>query len=45
MEQNPGVMDVLNVVMKYSSMDVLPCLEEIVKDVSTYLGFYRYLIR
>lgn len=34
MEQNPGVMDVLNIVMKYSSMDVLPCLEDIVKDVS-----------
>jgi hypothetical protein len=37
MEQNPGVIDVLNIVMKYSSMDVLPCLEEIVKDVSTCL--------
>ena len=34
-EQNPGVIDVLNIVMKYSTMDVLPCLEEIVKDVST----------
>jgi len=33
-EQNPGVIDVLNIVMKYSTMDVLPCLEEIVKDVS-----------
>lgn len=36
MEQNAGVMDVLNIVMKYSSMDVLPCLEDIVKDVSTF---------
>lgn len=33
-EQNPGVIDVLNIVMKYSTMDVLPCLKEIVKDVS-----------
>jgi hypothetical protein len=41
MEQNPGVMDVLNIVMKYSSMDVLPCLEDIVKDVSKCRGFYR----
>ena len=40
MEDNPGVIDVLNIVMKYSSMDVLPCLEEIVKDVSTCLRFY-----
>ncbi|XP_069692275.1 TELO2-interacting protein 1 homolog isoform X2 [Periplaneta americana] len=33
MQQYPGVMDVLQVVMRYSSMDVLPCLEDIVKDV------------
>lgn len=32
-QQYPGVMDVLQVVMRYSSMNVLPCLEEIVKDV------------
>jgi hypothetical protein len=44
MEQNPGVMDVLNIVMKYSSVDVLPCLEEIVKDVSECPWFYRYLV-
>jgi hypothetical protein len=41
MEQNSGVMDVLNIVMKYSSMDVLLCLEDIMKDVSACLGFYR----
>lgn len=33
MERNPGVLDVVGVVMKYSTMDVLPCLKEIVEDV------------
>ncbi|XP_076287602.1 telo2 interacting protein 1 isoform X2 [Lasioglossum baleicum] len=32
-ERNPGVLDVIGVVMKYSTIDVLPCLKEIVEDV------------
>ncbi|XP_021917527.1 TELO2-interacting protein 1 homolog isoform X2 [Zootermopsis nevadensis] len=45
MEQNAGVMDVLNIVMKYSSMDVLPCLEDIVKDAGFDLIQTRFLYR
>ncbi|KAL2746836.1 TELO2-interacting protein 1 [Vespula maculifrons] len=37
-ERNPGVLDVVGVVMKYSSMDVLPCLKEIVQDVLLQLN-------
>ncbi|XP_043485758.1 TELO2-interacting protein 1 homolog isoform X2 [Polistes fuscatus] len=37
-ERNPGVLDVVKVVMKYSSMDVLPCLKEIVLDVLLQLN-------
>ncbi|KAI4473185.1 hypothetical protein M0802_016269 [Mischocyttarus mexicanus] len=37
-ERNPGVLDVVKVVMKYSSMDVLPCLREIVLDVLLQLN-------
>ncbi|KAK1135126.1 hypothetical protein K0M31_007897 [Melipona bicolor] len=32
-EYNPAVLDVIEVVMKYSTIDVLPCLKEIVEDV------------
>ncbi|XP_076655997.1 telo2 interacting protein 1 isoform X2 [Halictus rubicundus] len=32
-ERNPGVLDVIGVVMKYSTIDVLPCIKEIVEDV------------
>lgn len=32
-KRNPGVLDVLGVVMEYSTMDFLPCLKEIVNDV------------
>lgn len=32
-ERNPGVLDVVGVVMKHCTMDVLPSLEEIVQDV------------
>ncbi|XP_035724341.1 TELO2-interacting protein 1 homolog [Vespa mandarinia] len=38
LERNPGVLDVVGVVMKYSSMDVLPCLKEIVQDVLLQLN-------
>ncbi|XP_015182653.1 PREDICTED: TELO2-interacting protein 1 homolog [Polistes dominula] len=38
LERNPGVLDVVKVVMKYSSMDVLPCLKEIVLDVLLQLN-------
>lgn len=38
MEHNPGVLDVVGVVMKYSTMDVLPCLKEIVEDVLLQLN-------
>lgn len=31
--RNPGVLDVLAVVMEFSTMDFLPCLKEIVNDV------------
>ncbi|XP_043265023.1 TELO2-interacting protein 1 homolog isoform X1 [Colletes gigas] len=37
-ERNPGVLDVVGVVMKYSTMDVLPCLKEIVEDVLLQLN-------
>ncbi|XP_054002777.1 TELO2-interacting protein 1 homolog [Hylaeus anthracinus] len=37
-ERNPGVLDVVGVVMKYSTMDVLPCLKEIVEDVLSQLN-------
>ncbi|XP_014614850.1 PREDICTED: TELO2-interacting protein 1 homolog isoform X2 [Polistes canadensis] len=37
-ERNPGVLDVVKAVMKYSSMDVLPCLKEIVQDVLLQLN-------
>ncbi|KAI4477695.1 hypothetical protein M0804_012523 [Polistes exclamans] len=37
-ERNPGVLDVVKVVMKYSSMDVFPCLKEIVQDVLLQLN-------
>ncbi|XP_074104197.1 telo2 interacting protein 1 [Cotesia typhae] len=37
-EKNPGVLNVVAVVMKYSTMDVLPCLKEIVEDALTQLG-------
>ncbi|XP_076173540.1 telo2 interacting protein 1 [Ptiloglossa arizonensis] len=37
-EHNPGVLDVVGVVMKYSTMDVLPCLKEIVEDVLLQLN-------
>ncbi|XP_051174928.1 TELO2-interacting protein 1 homolog [Leptopilina boulardi] len=32
-KRNPGVLDVLGVVMEFSTMDFLPCLKEIVNDV------------
>lgn len=32
-ERNPGVLNVVGVVMKHCTMDVLPSLEEIVEDV------------
>ncbi|KAG7213128.1 hypothetical protein KM043_002445 [Ampulex compressa] len=32
-ERYPGVLDVVTLVMKYSTMDVLPCLKQIVEDV------------
>ncbi|XP_034174840.2 telo2 interacting protein 1 isoform X1 [Osmia lignaria lignaria] len=37
-ERNPGVLDVVNIVIKYSTMDVLPCLKEIVEDVLVQLS-------
>ncbi|KZC03991.1 TELO2-interacting protein 1 like protein, partial [Dufourea novaeangliae] len=37
-ERNPGVLDVIGVVMKYSTMDVLPCLKEIVEDALLQLN-------
>lgn len=37
-EHNPTVLDVVEVVMKYSTMDVLPCLKEIVEDVLLQLN-------
>ena len=32
-KRNPGVLDVLGVVMEFSTIDFLPCLKEIVNDV------------
>ncbi|XP_015606267.1 TELO2-interacting protein 1 homolog isoform X2 [Cephus cinctus] len=32
-ERNPGVLDVVALIMKYSTMDVLPCLKDFVEDV------------
>lgn len=32
-ERNPGILDVVEVVMKYSALDFLPCLKEIVENV------------
>lgn len=42
-DRNPGVLDVIGIVMKYSTMDVLPCLKEIVQDVLQQLnsGFQK----
>ncbi|XP_043802016.1 TELO2-interacting protein 1 homolog [Apis laboriosa] len=37
-ERNPDVLDVVEVIMKYSTMDVLPCLKEIVEDVLLQLN-------
>ncbi|CAK9829945.1 TELO2-interacting protein 1 homolog [Anthophora retusa] len=37
-ERNPGVLDVVEVVTKYSTIDVLPCLKEIVEDVLLQLN-------
>ncbi|KAK9303011.1 hypothetical protein QLX08_005183 [Tetragonisca angustula] len=37
-EHNPSVLDVVEVVMKYSTMDVLPCLKQIVEDVLLQLN-------
>lgn len=37
-ERNPDVLDVIGVIMKYSTMDVLPCLKEIVEDVLLQLN-------
>ncbi|XP_071865673.1 telo2 interacting protein 1 [Bombus fervidus] len=37
-ERNPNVLDVVGVVMKYSTMDVLPCLKNIVEDVLLQLN-------
>ncbi|OAD52266.1 TELO2-interacting protein 1 like protein [Eufriesea mexicana] len=37
-ERNPSVLDVVGVVMKYSTIDVLPCLKEIVEDVLLQLN-------
>ncbi|XP_076226643.1 telo2 interacting protein 1 isoform X2 [Nomia melanderi] len=37
-ERNPGVLNVIGVVMKYSTIDVLPCLREIVEDVLLQLN-------
>lgn len=37
-EHNPNVLDVVEVVMKYSTMDVLPCLKQIVEDVLLQLN-------
>lgn len=31
---NPGVLSVLSVVMRYTTIEVLPCLYEIIEDVS-----------
>ncbi|XP_008557642.1 TELO2-interacting protein 1 homolog [Microplitis demolitor] len=36
--KNPGVLNVVTVVMKYSTMDVLPCLKEIVEDTLAQLA-------
>ncbi|XP_078041858.1 telo2 interacting protein 1 isoform X2 [Augochlora pura] len=37
-ERNPSVLDVIGIVMKYSTIDVLPCLKEIVEDVFLQLN-------
>lgn len=36
--RNPGVLDVLGIVMEHSTMDFLPCLKEIVNDVLLQSG-------
>lgn len=38
-DRNPGVLDVLAIVVKYSTMDVLPCLKRIVEDVLVQLNY------
>ena len=38
LERNPGVLDVFSVIMKYSTMDLLPCLKEIVEDALQQLS-------
>ncbi|KAK0082192.1 hypothetical protein PV325_010901 [Microctonus aethiopoides] len=37
-EKYPGVLNVVSVVMKYSTLDLLPCLKEIVEDALIQLG-------
>ncbi|XP_012144590.2 telo2 interacting protein 1 [Megachile rotundata] len=37
-ERNPGVLDVVGIVIRYSTMDVLPCLKEVVEDVLIQLS-------
>ncbi|XP_043272166.1 TELO2-interacting protein 1 homolog [Venturia canescens] len=37
-ERNPGVLDVFSVVMKYSTADVLPCLQGVVEDALDQLS-------
>lgn len=37
-EKYPGVLDVVTIVMKYSTLDFLPCLKEIVEDALTQLA-------
>lgn len=37
-ERNPGVLDVFAIVMNYSTIDVLPCLKEVVEDALAQLN-------
>lgn len=37
-QHNPGVLSVLSVVMRHTTVQVLPCLHEIIEDVSLFVS-------
>ncbi|XP_066599395.1 TELO2-interacting protein 1 homolog isoform X2 [Prorops nasuta] len=38
LERNPGVLDVVQAVMKYSTFSILPCLKHVIDDIFIQLG-------